>query len=299
MNNVLVSCIITTYRRKVDILKRAIDSVLRQTYKNIELIIINDCPEERKLCEEIQQLICTYNKKITYIVQPRNMGACMARNTGIQAASGDFVALLDDDDEWLPNKIEEQINLFSREEIGLVYCDSIIRRKEKETVHHCVPKLHNAEVVEALLYQNFIGGNSFPLIRKKAVIDAGMYDVEMKALQDVDMWVRIAQNYECVYCKKPLVINHISDVSITTVSANRVAGFKRMVKKYEELYKKYPKTYHKRLLGITGELLAVGRFSDAWEFYQRALSLKVLSINNVLIPAKSLVLKVRRTILKH
>lgn len=299
MNNVLVSCIITTYKREVCILKRAIDSVLRQTYKNIELIVVNDCPEEKKLCEDIEQLIWTYDQKIIYIVQARNMGACKARNTGIQVAKGDFVALLDDDDEWLPNKIEEQINFFSKEEIGLVYCDSIIRRQGKETIHHCIPKLHNAGVVEALLYQNFIGGNSFPLIRKSAIIDVGMYDVEMKALQDVDMWVRIAQKYKCVYCEKPLVINHISDVSITTISSNRVAGFRRMMEKYENLYKKYPETYHKRLLGITGELLAVGRFTDAWTFYKRAIQLKGLSINNIFIPGKSLALKARRIILKH
>ncbi|MGN0395594.1 MAG: glycosyltransferase family 2 protein [Coprococcus sp.] len=299
MSNGLVSCIITTYKREVSILRRAIDSVLNQTYMDIELIVVNDCPEERKLCEEILQLIQSYSQDITYIVQPRNMGACKARNTGIEAAKGEFIALLDDDDEWLPNKIEEQINLFTDENVGLVYCDSIIMRQGKKTIHHCVPKLKNSGIIEALLYQNFIGGNSFPLLRKIAVQEAGMYDIEMKALQDVDMWVRIAQRYLCVYCAKPLVINHISDVSITTISSNRISGFRRMMEKYDSLYKEHPSTYHERLLGITGELLAAGRLTEAWEFYKKAVNFKPLSARNILVPGKSIILKIRRIVLKY
>ncbi|MCD8096226.1 MAG: glycosyltransferase [Ruminococcus sp.] len=298
--NGMVSCIITTYNRPTDILKRAVDSVLNQTYKNIELIIVNDCPENTGLVMQIQELIDTYHDgRIIYIVHQKNMGACQARNTGIDASKGKYVALLDDDDEWLLEKLDEQICLFTNDKIGLVYCDAIIEKDGHTVINKRVPKVFGEDTIKALLNSNFIGSNSFPVMRREAVISAGMYDTSLKALQDLDMWIRIAQRYECVHCSKPLVINHISEVSITTISNNRVSAYKLVIDKYKDLYEKYPTVYHARVIGIAGELMAVGKFKDAWEYYQIGLQLRPLSIRNITIPLKSIIMKLRKKFFKH
>lgn len=295
----LISCIITTYKREPEVLKRAIDSVLNQTYSKFELIIVNDCPEAKDLCIQIDRLINSYSRDIKYIIHPHNMGACQARNTGIDASKGFYVAFLDDDDEWMPTKLEEQLKLFNSNEVGLVYCDCIIRRSGKDTEHRSIPTKYKDDIVKALLYQNFIGGNSFPLIKKQAIIDAGMYDSTLKALQDLDMWVRIAQKYKCVRCEKFLVINHISNVSITTISDNRISAFKRILSKYNDIYINNPKLYHDRLLAISGDLLSLGKMEEFKGFYTKAIRVKPLAINNIIIPVKSVILEIRKHVLKH
>lgn len=296
----LISCIITTHKRQPEILRRAIDSVLNQTYQNFELIVVNDYPEDKELEKHIQQLINSYDgSKVKYISHDKNRGACQARNTGINASNGEYIALLDDDDEWMSQKLEEQIILFTDRTIGLVYCDSIIKSDGKESIHHCVPKAYKDNIIKALLYTNFIGGNSFPLIRRSVFVECGMYDTKMKALQDLDMWVRIAQKYCFAYCQQPLVINHISDVSITTISDNRISGFRRIIKKYEQLYLQYPDVYHEKMLAISGELIVIGRLHEAVDFYRQGIRVNPLSVKNFTVPCKSILLKLRRVVLKY
>lgn len=103
----LVSCIITTCRRG-RILSRAIESVLNQTYKNIELIVVDDCP-----CSESEDIVSEYlkdNPGIVYIQNEQNMGPSGARNKGVSVSTGEYIAFLDDDDEWLAEKIEIQVS---------------------------------------------------------------------------------------------------------------------------------------------------------------------------------------------
>ena len=121
----LISCIITTYNRPIEVLKRAIDSVINQTYSNIELLVVNDYPENIELSNNIYKLIKSYNNKsIKYIVLEKNSGACFARNRGANESKGEFLAFLDDDDEWLPNKLNDQKKLFNHDMIGIVDCDN-------------------------------------------------------------------------------------------------------------------------------------------------------------------------------
>lgn len=296
----MISCIITTYNRGTDILKRSIDSVLNQTYKDKELIIVNDSPENIELCISIDKLLKEYNNPIIkYIKHESNLGACKARNTGIESSKGEFIAFLDDDDEWLPNKLEKQLKLFTSDDVGLVYCDCIIRRDGVNTLHKNTPRINSTDFLECLMLGNFIGGNSFPLIRKKILIDAGKYDERLKALQDFDMWIRIAQISKCVYCEEALVINHISNVSITTISDNRVQGFERTLEKYKHIYRKYPVIYHRRLLVISGELFMATKIKKGFMYYKMAINEKKFSIDNIYIPLKCLFVNIRKKIKKY
>ena len=107
----LVSTVITTYKREPDIVHRAIKSVLNQSYKNIEIIIIDDNPTIGEFSNEIKN--------------HGNKGAQISRNNGIANAKGEFIAFLDDDDTWEKEKIEKQIKCF-KDNIGIVFCNGYI-----------------------------------------------------------------------------------------------------------------------------------------------------------------------------
>lgn len=119
----LVSIIIPTYGRPVR-LKKALNSALQQTYRNIQIIVVDDNPPNSPARSETENLLRDFilKKQITYIQREENGGGSKARNTGIHAASGDFITFLDDDDEYLPEKIEKQVSHLIAEELDISLC---------------------------------------------------------------------------------------------------------------------------------------------------------------------------------
>ena len=125
----LVSIIIPTYNR-AELLKRAIQSCLDQTYKNIQVVVVDDASEDNT--PEIVQRF--KDSRIKYIRLPKNSGRpAVPRNIGILNSDGEVIAFLDSDDYFLPEKIEKQVRaLTNSEEIGLVYCDALIETEDKK-----------------------------------------------------------------------------------------------------------------------------------------------------------------------
>lgn len=119
----MVSCIIPTYKRS-DTLIRAVKSVINQSYKNLEIIIVDDNEPNDEYSLIVQErLKAISDERIRYIQQKKHINGAAARNVGINAARGEFIAFLDDDDEWLPSKIEKQINkLMSNQEYNGITC---------------------------------------------------------------------------------------------------------------------------------------------------------------------------------
>ena len=120
----MVSCIIPTYKR-CDTLKRAIESVINQTYKNIEVIIVDDNEFNNEYSKEVQKIISEFamNPKVRYVQQKIHKNGAVARNIGIKIARGEYIAFLDDDDEWTLDKIEKQIRILKdNKDIDVVTC---------------------------------------------------------------------------------------------------------------------------------------------------------------------------------
>ena len=115
-NQIDVTAIVTTYKREPEIVKRAVKSVLNQTYKGIKVVVVDDSPASYDLREKVKLEVCRLNSDIMYIQHEQNMGACVARNTGLKYADTEYVAFLDDDDEWVETKIEKQLKLFNDRE---------------------------------------------------------------------------------------------------------------------------------------------------------------------------------------
>ncbi len=227
----LVTAIITTHHREAKIIERALRSVLQQTYKNIEVIIVNDAPNFSGN-SNIEKMLKQYSSyPIRYVMNTRKAGACASRNMGIDLANGQFVALLDDDDEWLPSKISDMI-LIMTDDVGLVY-SSYDNIKSGKVYPRSKTTTYDGNVHEKLLYGNFIGGCSIPLIRKSIICEAGGFDENMPSAQDIDAWLRISKLCKVKYLDKALVHYYVSDVAITSNINGRITGWERLIKKYE------------------------------------------------------------------
>ena len=109
----LVTCAITTHKRKPEIVERAIKSILNQTHKNIEVFVIDDSPSDWEYRNDVKSMVEGYSSQnVTYIPHEKCMGACVARNTALENAKGEYIGFLDDDDEWNPTKIDKMIKAF-------------------------------------------------------------------------------------------------------------------------------------------------------------------------------------------
>ena len=241
----LVTAVITTHKRPPELLERAIKSVLNQTHQNIELIVVDDSPVEYELRSAVKALVESYaTKNVTYVPHEKVMGACAARNSGLARAKGEFIGFLDDDDEWLPNKIEEQIKAFDSKDVALVYCGSltVFDSTGKQEERKCIFTREN--VYEKLMYENFIGSTSFPLLRTEVLRQIGGFDVEMLSSQDYDVWLRIAKNHAVNYVKEPLVLYHWHEGDqITKNPAKKIAGLERILSKNMDYIKKHKDVY--------------------------------------------------------
>lgn len=207
MHRRLVSVIITTYKRKVDQVKNAIDSVLNQTYNSLELIIVDDSPQTyeyrtdlKLFCEQID------DNRVKYIQHEKNSGACVARNTGIANSRGDYICFLDDDDEYLPDRIEKMMNYFNDSEVVMVYADAamysngVFRRKYSD-----IMKPREGNVYDEIMKEDFIGSTSMTLVRANIIKEVGGFNPEMEASQDWETWIRICALGKISYCPEVLM----------------------------------------------------------------------------------------------
>lgn len=276
----LVSAIVSTYNRPVDIVKRAVESVIKQTYSNLEIIVVNDCPEKPELSQEIGTMLHELDNRIVYILHDCNRGACAARNTGLQQARGTFVAFLDDDDEWLSNKIEKQV-AFIGEVAGLVYCDDI-RYKGDNHYIHCPNPAHE-EPLKAILMNNFIGSTSFPLMRTDMVRTVGCFDEHLVSCQDYDLWIRMVEKYPIVYVHEALICYYISsDSTYKHSNIKYIEGDRYILEKYKYLYDQYPDEYLFHLNDIALNALFVKRdFKMYWIYKKLALNYRTLHPYNL------------------
>lgn len=238
----MVSVIITTYKRNASIVSRAVKSVISQTCSDWELFVIDDSPAdwpERINVESAMSQFVAEDNRIRYIKHERNLGACAARNTGLWKANGEYIAYLDDDDEWVEEKLYKQLNVLDKADpsVALVYCGSIYYYEESaQSIPH-KDTFVRGKVFDQLIMKNFIGGTSFPLIRTEALKAIEGFDDQMQSGQDLDAWLRLAQIYEIDYVAEPLVIYHLHEgEQISTSPKKRIAGVERRIYKFYEYF---------------------------------------------------------------
>ena len=253
-NKPLISAVITSYKRTPEVVERALKSILSQTYENLEIIVVDDSPADFKLRDQVRDTVIKYGDKVKYIRHEKNMGACVARNTGIDNSKGEYLAFLDDDDVWDKDKIKLQFEKMQESDAGLVYCDDILLNEVTDEKSKCNNvKFYRGNVYDILMKGNFIGGVSFPLIKRECFDTCGKFDPQQPAAQDYDMWVRIAEKYEIDYVDKPLVIYYVHEGEcITKNPSKRIKGHERLLEKHRNYLRKHPK-----ILAIRKRYIAV------------------------------------------
>lgn len=188
-----VSVIIPTHFRS-DRLKNALASVMRQTWKKIEIIVVSDGFDEET--DTYMKLIRLEDERIKYITYKNSQGANHARNIGIENASGEFVAFLDDDDVWHKDKIARQITIMNKDEkIGIVNCGVRSIFVESDTYYDS-SLVCEGDISKNILYGNCIGSTSAVMVRKIALNQCGGFDEDLPAMQDFDLWIRICQKFQ-------------------------------------------------------------------------------------------------------
>ncbi|MCR5651484.1 MAG: glycosyltransferase family 2 protein [Lachnospiraceae bacterium] len=234
----LVSIIITTCKREMDILERAVKSAVGQTYENKEIIVINDHP---LFAENIRELLKKYPDLI-FVNNEGPHGVSYVRNIGIEHSKGEYIAFLDDDDEWLSCKVEKQMSVTDGN-TGLAYCEISAVRDGKELKTDEDKEYPEGMVFEQLLGDNFIGGCSAVLFSKSAALEAGGFDTALSFGEDYDLWLAIAKKYRVSAIKEKLVIYRIGHESLTGDFNKRVKGWEHILEKYADDYNKYPAAY--------------------------------------------------------
>jgi len=208
VNNPFVSVIIPTYNRS-HLTIRAVESVLSQTYKNLEIILVDDGSTD-----DTKERLHQYKERVRYIYK-ENGGVCSARNVGIRNAAGSIIAFLDSDDMYEPQKIELSVRyLLKHPHVGLVHTaayfidddDNILDWK----MHHVNKKTGWKK--EKLVFKNFICNPTIVTLRKY-IDKAGWFNEELIVTGDWDMWLRISE-----YCQVGSIDIPLSKYRITSMS---------------------------------------------------------------------------------
>lgn len=238
-----VSVIIPTHNRSERMI-RAVDSVRRQTYKNLEIVIVNDASIDDT--EEIASKID--DDRIIYLRIEKSQGANHARNFGVSHSSGAYLAFLDDDDEWFDEKIDKQLKVFEEyPEVGLVYTQRKIINDENQ--YYYSNKKDVGDLSHKIIMENPIGTTSSVMLKRDIFEKVGGFDPQILINQDHDLWIRVAQVTQVGIVDEPLVLYY--DLH----KINRISNdFERMKstslifqKKYKDLLKQLtPKEIRKR-----------------------------------------------------
>jgi glycosyltransferase involved in cell wall biosynthesis len=273
MSSPKVSVVIPTYNRP-DLLSRAIESVLNQTYTNYECIIVDDAS-----CVDTSSVIKEFNDgSIRYFEHEKNQGASAARNTGIEHAKGEYIAFLDDDDEWLPEKIAKQVDLFDRldSDYGLVYCWMVYRQhSDSEVIKEYCPE-YRGYIFPHTLDGQPIGSASTLLVRKD-VAEKTKFDVSLPRGNDGDFIRRICREYKVEYIPEILVNYYVShgNIRITREDEqgirNAIKGHKVKLEKFENELKNHPDhaaLIYARIAYHYGEL---GEWIPSVNYYRQAI----------------------------
>ncbi len=236
MQDALVSVVIPTYNRK-DTILRCLETVLLQTYKNIEVIVVDDgsTDETYKLFENYP------DKRVRYVRYSPNRGACYARNYGATMSKGEYIAFQDSDDEWVFEKIERQIYFLKETKADFVFCGmNRINPFTKEKYYYPESTFESdKDVLKQLLTNNVISTQT--ILIKKSLMDNIKFDITFKRYQDWDFSLQAAiLGANIKYLKEALVNSTIqaNSISATVKEGN---AYEYLFQKYKDEYKKYPK----------------------------------------------------------
>lgn len=242
----LVSCIIPSYKRN-DMITRAIDSVLAQTYRNIEVLIVDDNEKNSEYSLRLKDIIDSYNKpNVRLLTQPCHINGAAARNFGVKHSSGEYIAFLDDDDEWLPEKIEKQIKYIKMHpEVKGVSTLYSLYSNGKQIAS---PKEYNTENLQLKVFLREVDITTVTFFcEKEALFNMGCFDEQLLRHQDLQLFVAFLDSYKIGLVPEVLVKIHC-DSTLNRPNVERLIKIKEdYFKSVKEYLDKYSSKERKRI----------------------------------------------------
>ena len=253
-----ISVIIPTYNRSLTVGK-AIESVLQQTYRDFEIYVIDDGSTDNTW-----DALAPYREYVFYEYK-ENGGIASARNRGLELAKGDYIAFLDSDDFWKPEKLQRQLECFSKHpEYGLVATRCITNRVDNDFNSISIRKIRRSGksgwVYPALFCRNFLRTSSV-MVKKECFQDVGKFDEAFPRCEEIDMWLRLSKKYPVgfindtltVYTRRPKETRH-----------NKVEGRKFWLQVLEKNYdpELIPRSMYKKRLGRIYNHIAESALED-------------------------------------
>lgn len=251
MNNPKISVVIPTYKRP-DKLCRAIDSVLLQDYVDYELIVVDDNGLGSDAQNETERILKQKYKdyRIRYIPNTKSLGGGGARNTGVTAAKGEYIAFLDDDEDWLPGKLTKQIDIIRKRthDTGVIDTGVNIIGSDGK-IKYRSPDMHGW-IFDDLISKSDKNAPklSTMLCRKTCLEEAGLFDPEFKSRQDLDLYLRLSRICKFESIDEPLSNKRIdAETRISTNILSKLQGYEKLHIKYIEEFKKRPEAHSEYL----------------------------------------------------
>lgn len=189
----------------------AIESILSQTYKEFELLIVDDgsSDDTKVYCQKY------LDDRVKYIYQD-NKGLAVARNTGIANSQGEYICFLDDDDVWKENKLQKQIDFFERnQDAGMVFTNLELIDENGKTLGY-QKHTANGDIYKELFYENIVDAPSSCMIKKEVLVKVGNFKEWMKSAEDYELWFRIAKEYKIYSINEPLVEYRVHQNKMST-----------------------------------------------------------------------------------
>ena len=273
-----VSVIIPTYNGSNTIL-RAINSVLNQTYSNLELIIVDDCSKDNTF--EVVKSI--KDKRVRVLRHKSNKGGSAARNTGIKEAKGEYIAFLDDDDEWLSEKVEKQVKYLRSKDSSLykgVVCSYMILSGKK---WRTVIQTKEGDLREGIFLMRLsLAAGSCLMVRKEIFNDIGMFDESYLRHQDMEFVLRFLRKYKLAVVREPLakIYGHSGNVSgqkMLEVKSKFLKDFEKDINSFGEGITK--KIYARQWLQVSKHYALDGDIKNTFKYLHTSLSYGILFSN--------------------
>ena len=273
--NPTVSVIIPTYNR-AHLVGRAIQSVLNQTYQDFELIVVDDGSTDNtdEVIKEFQQK----DNRIIYLKHDRNKGGSAARNTGIKASKGEYIAFQDSDDEWLSDKLKKQVIVFFNlsPEVGIIYTDMWRINKRKRKIYFYSPHIMPEDKIvykQALDYGVANIGIGTSLIRKEVFEKVGFFDENFPRFIDLEFFIRLSKYYYFYHIAEPLVYWFDEGERISSNINYIVIAQKLILEKYIEDIKQDNRLLANHYLKIGSSMCLNGEIKEGEEYILKAINI--------------------------
>ncbi len=264
-----VSVIIPVYNRE-SVIERSVNSVLEQTYEHLELIVVDDGSDDGTL----NRLLSYSDERMRVLRQSSNQGANAARNRGLRAAEGKYIAFQDSDDRWYPEKLEKQVYRMktSPDRVGIVYSAYWnVQSTFSSYLPQQIPPKMSGDLSRVLLQFNIVG---FPntLIDTRVFRKTGTLDRKLPALQDWDFHLNASQYTHYHFMAKPLMDRYPQESSISGNYEKLVRAHRRLMKKHDPRFRRQPEALSKMQFRLGSSLVLTSHTDEGREWISSALN---------------------------